>query len=69
LGNFAFYAGSPEGARTGVLVLTVAPGRVEGYQWVPAQIQGRVPTPLAGEAAADAVAQWDALRGCTDLTG
>ncbi|HET8929027.1 MAG TPA: CapA family protein [Acidimicrobiales bacterium] len=66
LGNFAFYAGSPEAAATGVLQIQVGGGEQAQYQWKPARIQANgSPVPLTGQAADDAVAAWDALRGCT----
>lgn len=67
LGNFAFYAGSPDGARTGVLTVTVTGRRVDAYEWVPAEIRDRVPYPLDGAAAAASLAHWEALRACTGL--
>jgi poly-gamma-glutamate synthesis protein (capsule biosynthesis protein) len=68
LGNFAFYAGSPEGARTGVLRVTVTGRRVDGYEWVPARIVDRQPQPLAGAEAQAELARWEAQRACTGLT-
>jgi poly-gamma-glutamate synthesis protein (capsule biosynthesis protein) len=67
LGNFAFYAGSPEGARTGVLRVTVTGRRVDGYEWVPARIVDRQPQPLTGAEAAAELAQWESQRACTGL--
>lgn len=67
LGNFAFYAGSREGARSGVLVVTVTGRRIDGYRWVPAEIRGRVPYPLAGAAAAASLDRWESQRACTGL--
>jgi poly-gamma-glutamate capsule biosynthesis protein CapA/YwtB (metallophosphatase superfamily) len=67
LGNFVFYASGGPGARTGVLVLTVRGRAVTRAEWKPAVISGGLPVPLAGAAAAEAVAGWNALRGCTDL--
>lgn len=67
LGNFAFYAGSPEGARTGVLLVTVTGRRVDGYRWAPARIVDRRPQPLEGTEADEALAYWEALRDCTGL--
>ncbi len=69
LGNFAFYAGSPAAAATGVLQVQVGGDEPAGYQWKPATIDGNgSPVPLSGQAAGDAVAAWNALRGCTGLT-
>ena len=67
LGNFAFYAGSPEGARTGVLRVTVTGRRVDAYQWVPARIVDRQPQPLAGAEADAELARWESQRDCTGL--
>ncbi len=68
LGNFAFYAGSPAAAATGVLQVQVGGDEPAGYQWKPAAIDGNgSPLPLTGQAADDAVAAWNALRGCTGL--
>jgi hypothetical protein len=66
LGNFLWYHDhQPE---TGVLRLTIRDGEVVGDGWVPARIQpsGR-PLPLAGQARADAIADWRGLRACTGL--
>lgn len=68
LGNFAFYSGSGEGARTGVFQVTVTGRRVDGYQWVPGRIVDRRPEPLEGAAAAAESAAWEAQRDCTGLT-
>src|SRR5690606_12724637 len=68
LGNFAFAARSPESARTGVLTLTVAGGRVVADEWAPGRIEGSTPVPLGGPAADEARAHWDGLRACTALS-
>jgi poly-gamma-glutamate synthesis protein (capsule biosynthesis protein) len=68
LGNFAFYAGSAEAARTGVIELTVTGRDVDSYRFIPGKITARVPRPLEGAAAADALAYWESLRPCTGLT-
>jgi poly-gamma-glutamate synthesis protein (capsule biosynthesis protein) len=66
LGNFVFYAFREETSRSGVLEVTVTGRRVDDYRWVPARISGGIPYPVtAGRASA--VAQWEALRGCTGL--
>jgi poly-gamma-glutamate synthesis protein (capsule biosynthesis protein) len=67
LGNFVFYTSGGPGAQSGVLLVTVTGRDVDGYQFVPATLHNGVATPLAGDAAAAAVAQWDALRACTNL--
>jgi len=67
LGNLAFYAGSADGARSGVLTVTVTGRRVDAYEWVPAEIAGRVPYPLVGAAATESLARWEDLRACTGL--
>jgi poly-gamma-glutamate synthesis protein (capsule biosynthesis protein) len=67
LGNFAFYSARGEGARTGVLTVTVTGRRVDGYQWIPGRIVDRRPEPLSGAEAEAALAHWDDLRACTNL--
>jgi poly-gamma-glutamate synthesis protein (capsule biosynthesis protein) len=67
LGNFLFRANSPEGARTGVLEVTVTGRRIDGYRWVPGRIDGSVPAPLEGATAADELAYWEGLRACAGL--
>jgi Bacterial capsule synthesis protein PGA_cap len=67
LGNFAFYAQGGPGANTGVLLVTATGRDIDSYQFKPAVIQGGVPRPLEGEAAANAVNAWNDLRACTGL--
>jgi poly-gamma-glutamate synthesis protein (capsule biosynthesis protein) len=68
LGNFVFYTRGGVGAETGVLTVTVTGRRVDGYEWTPARLHDGVPLPLTGDEATNAVASWQALRGCTNLT-
>ncbi len=68
LGNFAFYAGSAAGSRTGVLTVTVTGRRVDAYDWIPGRISDERPDPLGGDAAAAERHAWDEQRGCTGLT-
>ena len=68
LGNFLWYnAGQTD---TGVLRLQIVDGRVARDDWVPAEIRptgaGR-PRPLTGSEGRNAIRDWRALRGCTDL--
>lgn len=66
LGNFLWYHNhQPE---SGVLGIRVEDGEVVGDSWTPALIgpTGR-PSPLGGEKADAAVAEWRARRGCTGL--
>lgn len=67
LGNFYWYHGRE--SETGVLELTVQDSRVVGDEWVPARFRpaGGGPVPLSGDAAENAVEQWEELRSCTDL--
>ena len=67
LGNFLWNAQSEESATTGVLEVTVTGRRVDAFRWIPARIESGTPRPLAGDAAAAAVAQWASLRACTGL--
>jgi poly-gamma-glutamate synthesis protein (capsule biosynthesis protein) len=64
LGNFAFYTGTT----TGILTVRISGRHVDGYGWVPARISGGRPQPVVGTAATAAVAAWQRLRSCTDLT-
>ena len=68
LGNFLFGAVSAESEKTGVLLVEIDGRDVLGYEWVPGRISDRVPIPLEGDEAADAVDEWDSLRDCTNLT-
>jgi poly-gamma-glutamate capsule biosynthesis protein CapA/YwtB (metallophosphatase superfamily) len=67
LGNFVFYAGGGETARSGVLTLTVRGRAVTRSSWTPAVISGGIPIPVDGSAADRAIASWKDLRGCTGL--
>jgi poly-gamma-glutamate synthesis protein (capsule biosynthesis protein) len=68
LGNFIFQANSPEGASSGVLVVTATGRRIDGYQWKPAVIRNSLPVPLSGAAEAAALATMDQRRDCAGLT-
>jgi poly-gamma-glutamate synthesis protein (capsule biosynthesis protein) len=69
LGNFVFYAsGTGHNTESGVLRLTVAGRAVTEAAWLPARIVGGAPLPLAGAAGGQALAGWNALRGCTGLS-
>jgi len=68
LGNFGFYAAGGAASKTGVLTLTFDKGKVVKDVWAPGVIVNRSPQPLSGEAAASALAEWNALRSCTNLT-
>lgn len=67
LGNFAFKARSEASAKTGVLTLTFAGGRVTDEQWTPGEVRDSSPHPLEGDDAARAVDEWESLRGCAGL--
>lgn len=68
LGNFVFYTSGGAGAQTGVLHVTATGRHIDSYSWEPAVISGGRPQPLTGADADAAVAAWDGLRACTDLT-
>lgn len=68
LGNFIFYARPGEGARTGVLTLTLQGRTVTESSWTPAVIRGGAPLLLEGSAAEAARQDKDSRRQCTDLT-
>jgi poly-gamma-glutamate synthesis protein (capsule biosynthesis protein) len=67
LGNLVFYSGGGATARSGVLLLTVRGRAVTDASWLPAVISGGIPVRLRGAAADQAVARWEALRGCAGL--
>ena len=67
LGNFLFQANSTDGARTGVLEVTVTGRRVDGYRWLPGRIAQSVPQRLDGAEAQAEEAYWQGLRTCADL--
>ncbi|MCU1427078.1 MAG: Poly-gamma-glutamate biosynthesis protein [Actinomycetia bacterium] len=68
LGNFVFYTAGGPGTESGVLYLTVTGRRIDGYRFAPAVLQNGVAHPLSGDAAGAALAHWDGLRSCTNLT-
>jgi poly-gamma-glutamate synthesis protein (capsule biosynthesis protein) len=68
LGNFIWYTETGPAGVTGVLRVTATGHRIDAYEWVPAVIEHGVPHPLPSEEAATAIADWNALRDCTDLT-
>lgn len=68
LGNFAFQANSPEGAATGVLMVTATGRRIDGYTWTPAVIRNSIPHPLTGTAADAAQATMTQRQQCAGLT-
>ncbi|HNB94398.1 MAG TPA: CapA family protein [Microthrixaceae bacterium] len=68
LGNFAFQANSPEGAATGVLMVTATGRRIDGYTWTPAVIRSSIPHPLTGTAADAAQATMTQRQQCAGLT-
>ncbi|ACZ00319.1 CapA family protein [Thermomonospora curvata] len=77
LGNFVFYNSGPVTGQTGVLTLTFDPPagrpRLQGAKvtkavWTPAFITGGIPQPLSGTEAQQAIARWEGLRSCADVT-
>jgi hypothetical protein len=68
LGNFAFYDNSPPENASGSLVITATGRRIDRVTWRPAIIADDLPQPLAGAAAASALASWNQDRACTDAT-
>jgi len=67
LGNFDFAAVGSGAEKTGVVQVTMTGRHVDTYQFVPGVIRGSVAQPLSGDAAAAAIAEWNALRPCTGL--
>ena len=68
MGNFIFKANSPEGAATGVLLVTATGRTINGYQWKPAVIRNSIPFPLTGQAATAALATMDQRQACAGLS-
>jgi hypothetical protein len=67
LGNFAFYNTPAPTNQSGALVITATGRHIDGVTWRPAVIEGELPVPLAGAAAAQALQSWTNDRTCTDL--
>jgi len=63
LGNFAW----PRGNVGAVIEVKVTGRVVNGYQWIPMQVAGSIPSPMSASQAAAQVGQWEQLRNCTDL--
>jgi poly-gamma-glutamate synthesis protein (capsule biosynthesis protein) len=68
LGNFAFYDTPAPTNQSGSLIVTATGRHVDGVTWRPALIEGNLPVPLAGTAAATALQNWTNARTCTNLT-
>ena len=68
LGNFVFHNRGGLGSESGVLRVTVRQGTIESSEWVPARLTNGVATELTDEPAAVAMAAWEELRACTDLS-
>ncbi len=68
LGNFAFYNTPAPTDQSGSLVITAAGRHIDNVTWRPALIEGELPVPLAGAAAAEALQNWTNARTCTDLS-
>ena len=68
LGNFAFKANSPDGAATGVALVTATGRRIDGYRFQPAVIRNSIPYPLSGAAEQAALAVMAQRQSCAGLT-
>ena len=68
LGNFIWNTKGGEGARSGVLTLTLEGRTVTASDWAPAAIVDGVPYLLEGERAAAERADKQSRRACTDLS-
>jgi Bacterial capsule synthesis protein PGA_cap len=68
LGNFAFYDNSPPENASGSLVITATGRHIDSVHWRPAVIEDDLPQPLTGPTGLEALAAWDQVRSCTDLT-
>jgi poly-gamma-glutamate capsule biosynthesis protein CapA/YwtB (metallophosphatase superfamily) len=67
MGNFLFYAANGRTADSGILEVTLRGRTVLKAEWKPATIAGGVPRLLSGASRQQALAKWNALRGCTGL--
>jgi poly-gamma-glutamate capsule biosynthesis protein CapA/YwtB (metallophosphatase superfamily) len=67
MGNFIFKANAPEGAATGVLLVTATGRRIDGFEFKPAVIRNTIPYPLSGAAAQSALTTMDQRRACSGL--
>jgi len=68
LGNFAFQANSPEGARSGVLTVSATGRRIDGSTWTPATIRNSLPVPDTGAQADAGLAVMAERQACAGLT-
>ncbi len=69
LGNLQFKTSSEDARETGILTLSVTGRSVASPTWHPARIDGSYqPQLLQGEAAREAVSQWESYRECARLT-
>jgi hypothetical protein len=68
LGNFAFYNTPAPTDQSGSLIITATGRRIDQVSWRPALIEGELPVPLSGAAAAQSLQSWNAARSCTDLS-
>jgi poly-gamma-glutamate synthesis protein (capsule biosynthesis protein) len=67
LGNFAFYDNSPPENASGSLVISATGRHIDSVTWRPAVIVDDLPQPLSGDAATDALAEWNQARSCTNV--
>ena len=68
LGNLAFYDSAPPETYSGTLVVTATGRHIDAVTWRPALITEGLPQPLTGSAATSAVARFNGLRSCTNLS-
>jgi hypothetical protein len=69
MGNFVYWREDGESGRSGVLKVTATGRDVDAYSWVPARITNGVPVPETGDAAGADLAEWNARRACSGLSG
>jgi poly-gamma-glutamate synthesis protein (capsule biosynthesis protein) len=68
LGNFVFGSATGPTSESGVLRLTLTGRRVDAATWVPVRLSSGLPAPLEGDEAATALADWEGLRDCADVS-
>jgi len=68
LGNLAFYDTSIPETYSGALVVTATGRHIDSVTWRPAVLAEGLPQPLTGAQANAAVARYNGLRSCTNLS-
>jgi poly-gamma-glutamate capsule biosynthesis protein CapA/YwtB (metallophosphatase superfamily) len=67
LGNLVLWVRREPAVTSGVLAVTIEPDDTTSMTWRPAVLRDGVATSVQGPAVEPALADWERLRGCTDL--